>query len=77
VTPSLRAQVRAVISEHVALPEDDEAPLVLESFVLVLLAEELEARFTIRVAAREVIPDHFGTVARLIAYVERKQREIQ
>ncbi|HUS67313.1 MAG TPA: hypothetical protein VMZ28_22400 [Kofleriaceae bacterium] len=75
MTPTLRAEVRALVSEHVALSEDDEAPLVLESFVLVVLAEDLEARFSIRVAAREVVPEHFGTLARLIAYVDRKQRE--
>jgi hypothetical protein len=68
----LRAAVRGMIAEHAELPDDDEAPLDLESFVVVVIAEELEPRFGVRVQAREVVKANFGSVARLTAYLAGK-----
>jgi acyl carrier protein len=68
----IAAAVRAILGEHAEVPADEAAALRLESFTLVVLAEDLEARFRIRVTAREVIPDNFGTVGKLIAYIESK-----
>lgn len=76
MTPrELRDAICALVSEHVALPEDDLAPLRLESFALVVLAEDLEQRFNFRVLASEVVPAHFGSLAALIGYVSRKRAQ--
>ena len=63
---------RALIAEHQQAPEDDHAPLALESLVLVLVAEGLEARAGIRVAARDVVPENFGSIARIAAYLAKR-----
>jgi acyl carrier protein len=68
----LRAAVRALLAEHIDVPDDDDTSLGLDSFALVVVAEELEPRFGVRVAARDVTAAHFGTVARLVAYVTGK-----
>jgi len=68
----IRQQIRDLLGEHVDLPEDDAQPLQLESFAIVVLAEDLEPRFGIRVQAREVVPAHFGSVARLVDFVAQK-----
>lgn len=68
----LRARVRALVAEHADVPDDDDAPLALESFVVVVIAEELEPRFGVRVSAREVVKENFGSIARLVDYVARK-----
>jgi len=65
--------VRSLLQEHAEVPESDDAPLEVESFVLVVVAEALEERFGIRVAAREMRPENFGSVARIAAYVEGKR----
>lgn len=65
--------IRKLLEEHAEVPADDEAPLEVESFVLVVVAEALEEKFGIRVAAKEMRPENFGSVARIAAYVERKR----
>ena len=65
--------VRAMLSEHADLPPGDEEPLALPSFTLVVLAESLEQQYGFLVAARELVPDNFGSVARIAAYVDRKR----
>ena len=70
---TLREEVRAVLAAHVAVPPDDAAALALDSFTLIALAEDLEQRFGFVVGAREVTPDHFGSVERLVAFVARKR----
>ncbi|MCA1826471.1 MAG: acyl carrier protein [Myxococcales bacterium] len=65
--------VREIVAEHADLPGRDDDPLQVESFVLVVVAEALEDRFGIRVAAREMRPENFGTIARIAAYVEGKR----
>jgi acyl carrier protein len=64
--------VRSLLEEHADIPADDEAPLEVESFVLVVVAEALEEKFGIRVSAREMRPENFGSVARIAAYVQGK-----
>ena len=65
--------VRELVAEHADLPALDDDPLQVESFVLVVVAEALEERFGIRVKAREMRPENFGTLARIAAYVEGKR----
>ena len=67
------AEVRAILAEHVELPSGDDAPLELPSLVVVVLAEELERRFGFVVAARELSPENFASVARIAAFVARKR----
>ena len=65
--------VRAIVADHADLPARDDEPLQVESFVLVVVAEALEERFGIRVKAREMRPENFGTLSRIAAYVEGKR----
>ena len=55
----LRGEVRALVGELAEAPDDDAAELRLESFTLVVLAEDLEARFGIRVVT--IAPGVFAT----------------
>jgi acyl carrier protein len=66
----MRELVRALLAEHGHDPAADETPLELDSLTLVLLVEGLEDRLGRHVPPRDVVPDHFGTVARLVAYLE-------
>ena len=66
--------IRSLLEEHAEIPADDEAPLEVESFVLVVIAEALEEKFGIRVSAREMRPENFGSVARIAAYLESKRK---
>ncbi|HJK92017.1 MAG TPA: acyl carrier protein [Polyangiaceae bacterium LLY-WYZ-15_(1-7)] len=69
---ALEEQVRAVIAEHAELPADGAAPLEVESLVLVQIAEDLEARFDFVLRGRELTPEHFGSVAAIVAFVRTK-----
>jgi acyl carrier protein len=71
---NVAAVVRSLLEEHADIPAADESPLEVESFVLVVVAEALEEKFGIRVAAKEMRPENFGSVARIAAYVEGKQK---
>jgi acyl carrier protein len=68
----LRAAVRALVAEHADVPDDDRAGLDLESFTVVVLAEELEPRFGVSVRAPEVVKENFGSIARLVDYLAKK-----
>jgi acyl carrier protein len=65
--------LRDLVSQHVEPPADPQAPLELDSFALVVLAEALEDRFGIRVRPTEVVPENFGTLASLAAWIEGKR----
>ena len=65
VTAALQALGRQV-------PADDHAPLDLDSLTIVTLHERLELMFGIRVRAREVTPDVFGSVQGLVRLVRSK-----
>ncbi len=69
---SLRARVRALLAQHGHEPATDDTPLELDSLTVVLLVEALEDQLGVRVAARDVVPDNFETVARLVAYLEAR-----
>ncbi len=68
----LRAAVRALVAERRDPPASDEEPLELDSLALVELVEAVEARWDLRVAARDVLPENWDTIARIAAYVEGK-----
>ena len=72
MTASIRETVLDLLSAHADPPADPEAPLELESLSLVLLGEEMEERFGLRVAARDVVPANFGSVAAMTAFVASK-----
>ena len=68
----LEAALREILSAHVEVPADAGTPLELPSLSLVLVAEELEARFGFVVTARELAPANFGSLAALLEYCLRK-----
>ena len=65
-------EIRRLVAEHVEPPADDEAELQLPSLALVIVAEELERRHGFLVAARELLPENFGSVARIARFVQRR-----
>ena len=69
----IHASVRALLGEHLVVPDDDDAPLELESFVLVVVAEDLEPRLGVKVTAKDVVPGNFSTVNRLVDFVLRRR----
>jgi acyl carrier protein len=71
---SLESEVLAVVQAHAGAAALD-APLDLDSLTLVVLVEELEARCGIVVPARDLVPGHFGTAARVVAYVARRKEQ--
>jgi acyl carrier protein len=70
---SVAGELRALVAELRAPPASDDEPLELDSLSLVQLVEAVEARWGLRVAARDVIPEHWDTVARIAAYVEARR----
>ena len=66
--------VRVLVRELADVPGDDAALLEVDSLTLVQIVEALEDRFEIRVAARDVVPACFGSIAAISAYVESKRR---
>ena len=67
-------EVRALVEELADVPLDDAAPLAVDSLTLVQIVEAIEDRFGIRVAARDVVPASFGSLAAICNYVESKRR---
>jgi acyl carrier protein len=67
---STEATVRELVSEHREPPADGAASLELASLEMVILAEALEQRFSIRVGARDLSPEHFGSIERIVRFVE-------
>ena len=70
---NVEAIVRALLLSHAEPPESLDAPLELSSLSLVSVAEELEQEFGFIVAVRELQPENFATLARIVAYVERRR----
>ena len=68
-------EVRALVAEHADVAGDDE-PLEVESFVLVVIAEAIEEKFGVRVAAKEMTPANFGSIAKIASYVEGKRARL-
>jgi acyl carrier protein len=67
---STEEKLRQLIEQHVELEGPDE-PLQLRSIELVMLVEAIEDAFGLRVKAAEVTPENFGTLARLVTFVDR------
>ena len=68
----IESAVRELLSAHLAVAADAGVPLALSSLELVVITEELEARFGFVVAAREVVPQNFGSLRALCALVARR-----
>jgi acyl carrier protein len=66
--------VKQILSDHIEVPDNDDAPLQLESLILVMVAEQLEWRFGFRVGARDVVPENFGSVSAIVRYVESRAK---
>ena len=56
-----------------AVLAEEGAPLEMDSLTIVMLVEALEDELGIRVAARDVVPENFASVAAIARYVERKR----
>lgn len=78
----VEAAIRAFIASNLLYSEDgfpyaDDASLlrerIIDSLGVVELAAFLTHRFGVRVEQAEVRPENFDTVARLAAFVRRKQ----
>lgn len=68
-----REHVRALLADLADVPVADDAPLVLDSLALVQLVESLEDALEIRIAAKDVTPANFGSVAAIVAFLESKR----
>lgn len=64
-------QVRALLASHVGPPASDDAPITLSSFELVVLVEELEDAFGLRISAAQVTPENFRSVASIVRLVAK------
>ena len=64
------AKVRALLSELAQAPASDDAPLEVESVVLVQLAEALEDTFGFRLSPLDLVPENFETLRRIAAFVD-------
>ncbi|MCA9616337.1 MAG: acyl carrier protein [Myxococcales bacterium] len=69
---NVEAVVREALEHHVEVPEDADAPLGLSSLAVVQLTEALEEELDFVVRADELSPEHFSTLARLVAFVRGK-----
>lgn len=82
MSASVKSEIHAFIVENFLfgdasqLPADEisliETDLVDSTGILEMVLF-LEERFAISVADAEIVPDNFDTVARLVAFVERKR----
>jgi acyl carrier protein len=69
---SVKDELRAILADHVTVPEDDLAPLELDSLAIVQIVEAIEDRYEIRIAPRDVTARTFGTLSQLARLVEDK-----
>lgn len=67
---STEARLRELVEQHVEVQGRD-VPLELSSLELVMLVEAIEDAFGLRVRAADVTPENFGTLGKMIAFVER------
>jgi acyl carrier protein len=63
-------KVRELLSALAPAPSSDDAPLEVESVVLVQLAEALEDTFGFRLSPLELVPENFETLRRIAAFVD-------
>ena len=68
-----RDRLRTLVADHADLPEADDAPLVMDSLALVELVEALEDECGVRITAKEVTREHFGSIERLLGFLGTKR----
>lgn len=72
----LRAEILELLREVDGRPyvdlSDDQA-LELDSLVIIQLHDRLEQRFDVRIRARELTPESFGTLGGLLALITAKR----
>jgi acyl carrier protein len=68
-----RDRVRALLADFAEVPSTDDVPLVIDSLALVQLVEALEDEGSLRIAAREVTRENFGTIDAIVAFLEAKR----
>jgi acyl carrier protein len=78
IEPSIRQFIAArLLYSQDGFQYADHTPLlqegIIDSLGVVELVEFVQTRFGVQVAQQEVRPDNFDSVARLAAYVRRKQ----
>jgi acyl carrier protein len=78
---SNRESIRAFVAKDIMRGEDpsrfdDEFDLidsgVLDSLAMMQLVTFLEREFAIKVDTADIVPDNFGSIGRLAAYVQQK-----
>ncbi len=67
------SQIRALVADLHPVPDADSAALDMDSLSIVMLIEALEDKLGMHVAARDVVPENFATIAALADYVERNR----
>ena len=62
-----RERLRAILMNFADAPDRDDAPLTMDSLALVQLVEALEDACGIRISAKDVTREHFGSIDALLA----------
>jgi acyl carrier protein len=65
--------VRELVAASGPPPPDDDALIELDSLRLVQIVESLEDRLGLRIAASDVVPENFDTIARIAAFLEARR----
>lgn len=82
-TEPLEAQIRDFIARNLLYDAEgfaysDDASLlregIIDSLGIVELVEFVQTRFKVKVDQQEVVPENFDSVARLAAFMRRKQQ---
>ena len=68
-----RDTIRDVVAAHVPVPPTEADPLSLTSLDLVVIASDLERRFSVRIAASELRPENFRSIEAIAAFIRRKR----
>jgi acyl carrier protein len=56
------------------LQDEDDLMEILDSLQILRMVADVEKRFSIQVDNSDLVPENFGSVERLAAFIERKQR---
>lgn len=72
--PDLEHAVRQSLLEHVDVPISPSAPLDLPSLAVISLVEHFEELLSFRARPADVTAENFGTIERIVAYLERQVR---
>ncbi len=68
-----RERVRALLGDFADVPATDDAPLAIDSLALVQLVEAIEDEGQIRISARDVTRENFGTIDAIVRFLEAKR----